>query len=63
MIRATAARQGVEFEKYKQAAIDRNPMRRLARPEDIANAIALLCSDDTSYINGQVIYVAGGPRA
>lgn len=63
MIRATAARQGVDFEKYKQAAIDRNPMRRVARPEDIANAVALLCSEDASYINGQVIYVAGGPRA
>ena len=62
MIRATAARQGVDFDKYKQAAIDRNPMRRVAQPEDIAGAIALLCSEDASFINGQVIYVAGGPR-
>jgi 3-oxoacyl-[acyl-carrier protein] reductase len=62
MIRATAERQGVDFEKYKQAAIARNPMRRVAQPVDIANAIALLCSEDASFINGQVIYVAGGPR-
>ena len=62
MIRATAARRGIDFEKYKQAAIERNPMHRVAQPEDIANAIALLCSDDASFINGQVIYVAGGPR-
>jgi 3-oxoacyl-[acyl-carrier protein] reductase len=63
MIRATAARQGVDFDKYKEAAIARNPMRRVAQPEDIAGPIALLCSDDASFINGQVIYVAGGPRA
>ncbi len=62
MVRATAARQGVDYEAYRQAAIDRNPMRRVAKPEDIANAIALLCGEDASFINGQVIYVAGGPR-
>ena len=62
MIRQTAARQGIDFEKYKEAAAARNPMRRVAQPEDIAGAIALLCSDDASFINGQIIYVAGGPR-
>ncbi|MGX7733084.1 MULTISPECIES: SDR family NAD(P)-dependent oxidoreductase [unclassified Rhodococcus (in: high G+C Gram-positive bacteria)] len=62
MIRATAKAQGVDFEVYKQRAVDRNPMKRVAQPEDIAGAIALLCSDDASMINGQVIYVAGGPR-
>jgi 3-oxoacyl-[acyl-carrier protein] reductase len=63
MIRATAERQGIDFEAYKEAAMKRNPMRRVAQPSDIANAIALLCSEDASFINGQVIYVAGGPRA
>jgi 3-oxoacyl-[acyl-carrier protein] reductase len=63
MIRQTAARQCIDFEAYKEAAIKRNPMRRVAQPSDIANAIALLCSEDASFINGQVIYVAGGPRA
>ncbi len=62
MIRATAQRQGVDFEKYQAAAVARNPMKRVAQPEDIANAIALLCSADADFINGQVIYVAGGPR-
>lgn len=63
MIRATAAAQGVDFETYRQRAIDRNPMGRVAQPEDVAGAVAILCSDDASMINGQVIYVAGGPRA
>ncbi len=62
MIRATAKAQGVEFETYRQRAADRNPMKRVAQPEDIAGAVALLCSEDAGMINGQVIYVAGGPR-
>jgi 3-oxoacyl-[acyl-carrier protein] reductase len=62
MIRATAKAQGVDFEVYRQRAIDRNPMKRVAQPEDIAGAIAILCSEDASMINGQVVYVAGGPR-
>jgi enoyl-[acyl-carrier protein] reductase III len=36
------------------------PMGRLARPEDIANAVALLCSEDAAWITGQVITVDGG---
>jgi 3-oxoacyl-[acyl-carrier protein] reductase len=62
MVRATAERQGIDFETFRQAAADRNPMKRAAKPEDIANAIALLCSDDAGFINGQVVYVTGGPR-
>lgn len=63
MIRQTAERQGKDFETYKAAVAKANPMRRVAQPIDIANAIALLASEDAGYINGQVIYVAGGPRA
>jgi 3-oxoacyl-[acyl-carrier protein] reductase len=63
MVRETAARQGADYDKFREAAAARNPMRRVAQPEDIAGAIALLCSADASFINGQVIYVAGGPRA
>ena len=37
-----------------------NPMRRLGLPIDIAKVVAFLCSDASSYINGQVIHVDGG---
>ena len=63
MTRSTAARVGVDFEDFKQAATTQIPLRRTGRPEDVANVISFLCSEDASYVTGQVIYVAGGPRA
>jgi len=36
------------------------PLRRLGRPEEIANVYAFLASDEASYVNGTVIEVAGG---
>jgi len=36
------------------------PMRRLGTPADIGNAVALLCSDEASWITGQLIDVDGG---
>ncbi|MBI3528549.1 MAG: 3-oxoacyl-ACP reductase FabG [Betaproteobacteria bacterium] len=47
-------------EKVMQAMIDRVPLGRLARPEEIANTYAFLASDEASYINGAVIEVSGG---
>ncbi|HEX4597149.1 MAG TPA: 3-oxoacyl-ACP reductase FabG [Burkholderiaceae bacterium] len=39
---------------------ERVPMKRLGRPEEVANVYAFLASDEASYINGAVIEVAGG---
>ena len=36
------------------------PVRRVGRPEDIANACAFLCGEASSYITGQLIGVNGG---
>jgi 3-oxoacyl-[acyl-carrier protein] reductase len=36
------------------------PLRRLGRPEEVANLYAFLASDEASYINGAVIEVSGG---
>jgi 3-oxoacyl-[acyl-carrier protein] reductase len=36
------------------------PMARIGRPEEVAKVVRFLCSDDASYITGQVISVNGG---
>ena len=61
MTRATAERLGVDFEAFKVGAASQIPLRRVGQPEDIANAIAFLCSEESSFISGQTIYVRGGP--
>jgi len=61
MTEATARRMGVAWEDFKKAAAERTPMRRIGQPVDIANVIAFLCSDESSFVSGQTIYVRGGP--
>jgi 3-oxoacyl-[acyl-carrier protein] reductase len=39
---------------------DRVPLKRLGKPEEIANLYAFLASDEASYINGAVIEITGG---
>jgi NAD(P)-dependent dehydrogenase (short-subunit alcohol dehydrogenase family) len=41
-------------------ALSRNPMGRLTTPEDVANVIGLLATDEAGWINGEVIRVDGG---
>jgi 3-oxoacyl-[acyl-carrier protein] reductase len=62
MTRQTAERIGVPFEQFIEHVAETVPLRRAGRPEDVAGTIAFLCSEDASYVSGQVIYVAGGPR-
>jgi 3-oxoacyl-[acyl-carrier protein] reductase len=62
MTAATAARMGTDFEEFQKAAAQQIPVRRVGRPEDIAGTVAFLVGEDASFISGQVIYVAGGPR-
>jgi len=47
-------------EKVIQDMEARVPMKRMARPEEIANVYAFLASDEASYINGAAIEVTGG---
>lgn len=39
------------------------PLRRIGTPQDIANAVGFLVSEDASYVSGQIIYVDGGVSA
>ena len=47
-------------EKFKEAIISKIPSARLGEPNDIANAVLFLCSDQSSYINGETLHVNGG---
>lgn len=49
-----------ESKKLIELAKARNPMGRMTRPEDVANVIYLLCTNEASWINGSVIHVDGG---
>ncbi len=62
MTKATAERMGISFEQMVQANIAAIPVRRSGKPADIANAVAFFADEKSSFVNGQVIYVAGGPK-
>ncbi|MBR4429767.1 MAG: SDR family oxidoreductase, partial [Clostridiales bacterium] len=47
-------------DKQKEAIFEMIPLKRYGQPEDIANAVNFLCSEDASYITGQVLSVDGG---
>ena len=47
-------------EKFKEVIISKIPSARLGEPEDIANAVLFLASDQSDYINGETIHVNGG---
>ena len=47
-------------DKFKEVIISKVPSGRLGEPEDIANAVLFLSSDQSSYINGETIHVNGG---
>ena len=61
MTAATAARVGMPFEDFKEAAAAQIPVRRVGQPDDVANTISFLVSEGAGFVSGQVIYVAGGP--
>tara|TARA_B100000963_G_scaffold201281_1_gene175250 strand:+ start:3473 stop:4210 length:738 start_codon:yes stop_codon:yes gene_type:complete len=47
-------------EKFKELIISKIPSARLGEPEDIANVVLFLASDQSNYINGETIHVNGG---
>ena len=47
-------------DKFKEAIIAKIPSGRLGDPDDIANAVVFLCSNQSNYINGETLHVNGG---
>jgi len=62
MTDATAERMGITVDQFRDTVAAATPLRRIGVPDDIANVVAFLVSDDASYITGQTVYVDGGPR-
>ena len=47
-------------EETRAALIDETPLERIGTPEDVARAVAYLCSEEASFITGQILGVNGG---
>ena len=47
-------------EKLREALKKAIPLKRLGQPEDLANAVAFLASDEAAFITGQTVSVSGG---
>jgi len=47
-------------DKVKESYLNSIPLKRFGTPEDVANVVGFLASDDANYITGQVIHIDGG---
>jgi 3-oxoacyl-[acyl-carrier protein] reductase len=63
MLRGTAERLGISLDEYLREAGEDIPVRRTGVPADVAAAAAFFVSEEASFVSGQVLYVAGGPKA
>ncbi|MEU5841559.1 3-oxoacyl-ACP reductase FabG [Rhodococcus sp. NPDC047139] len=63
MTAATAERLGVSFEDFKTNIASSIPVGRIGEVDDIAHTASFLASEGAGFVSGQVIYVAGGPKA
>ncbi|MFE1886935.1 3-oxoacyl-ACP reductase FabG [Streptomyces diastatochromogenes] len=63
MTAATAQRIGMTFDSLKEYAAQQIPVRRVGEPADVAAAVSFFVREDASFVSGQVLYVAGGPKA
>jgi 2-keto-3-deoxy-L-fuconate dehydrogenase len=59
-IAALSRSSGEPIEKVRQAFVDRQPMGRLGRPEEIAAIAVYLASDESAFATGQIYLVDGG---
>jgi NAD(P)-dependent dehydrogenase (short-subunit alcohol dehydrogenase family) len=55
--------RALKIPAFAKALIDKTPMRRFGRPEEIAAAAAFLASDEASFVTGAALVVDGGMTA
>src|SRR5699024_4010574 len=61
MTKATAERLGITFDQLVAYSVGQIPVGRSGEPADIANAVLFFADENSSFVSGQVLYVAGGP--
>jgi 3-oxoacyl-[acyl-carrier protein] reductase len=61
MTAQTATRMGISFDDFKAMAAKQIAVARVGQPEDIAAMVSFFARDESSFVSGQVVYVAGGP--
>ncbi|TQR18311.1 SDR family NAD(P)-dependent oxidoreductase [Psychrobacillus soli] len=62
MTKTTAERIGVPFEELVKSRVNTIPVGRSGKPKDIANAVLFFADEQSSFVSGQVLYIAGGPK-
>jgi 3-oxoacyl-[acyl-carrier protein] reductase len=63
MTKATAERVGVPFAEFVKEAAAAIPVGRVGQPEDVAHLVSFLVGEGAGFVSGQVVYLAGGPKA
>jgi 3-oxoacyl-[acyl-carrier protein] reductase len=63
MTKATAKRLGTDWDEFVSARANQITVGRAGQPDDIAHAVSFFASEGAGFISGQVLYVAGGPKA
>ncbi len=61
MTRELARRKGLYLSDVEKFTIAQVPLRRMGTPDDVANVVLFLASDESGFVSGQVIDVKGGP--
>ncbi len=62
MTAEVAARVGMSFDEMKEHAVRETVVGRVGKPDDIANAVSFFADERSSFVTGQILYVAGAPR-